>query len=216
MDKKFAIGIISYIPDDNRKQRQTVLVDLIKSCSVIFPGIDIFIIAQNWNDFTVESSSNKITLFKYGKLGISGARNKLRDWFISSEYDYLIMFDDDTILIGNKQNGDRFLSLLKDDSFGIYDWYRRQLCGFAISKSLFKIVEYPKETAENGEIFEDTYLSNICKYHCPDYADLTKSGIKIKENWNIKSTWWDNKKYDLKQMEVNTDNLIRDYIKERS
>lgn len=212
MDKKFVIGIISYFPDKIREQRQNALINLINKCSVIFPGIDIVVIAQNWKDFIPHSDTNKFIIYKSGKLGITGARRKLREIFINSEYDFLIMFEDDNIIEGTKENGDKYLELMSNnpDGFGIFDWDRGQLWGPCVSKSLFKIVEYP-EDVENGNIFDDTYMSRIFLYHHPQFTDLKESGIKVIENSKVKSTWWDWNKYNLKQMELNTDKLIEHY-----
>ena len=50
-------------------------------------------------------------LYSYNnKLGITGARKKLREIFINSEYDYLIMLDDDNRIYGEVNNN--FLEVL--------------------------------------------------------------------------------------------------------
>ena len=208
------IGIVSYFPDSIREHRIIKFNNLIKKCSEIFPDINIIIIAQNWKNFNVPVNNCKI--FNYDKLGIAGARNKLREWFINSEYDYLIMFDDDNVLKGDYESGLKLISMIENhpNGFGIFNWKRGQLWGFAISKSLFKIVNYPSKTAENGEIFEDTYLSQVCKYLYPNYVDLNKSGVWVGEEPGGKSTWWDWNKYNLRQMEINTDKLISEYKKD--
>ena len=213
MNKQFVIGIVSYFPDEIREQRQNSLNNLINKCSIIFPGIDIIIVAQNWRDFRPYSETNKFIIYKFNKLGIVGARSKLRDIFINSEYDFLIMFDDDNIIEGTKENGDKYINLMKNnpDGFGVFDFYRGQFWGFCISKSLFKKVEFLEQCPETGQIFEDTYISHICLYHHPQFTDLKESGVKIIENWKVKSTWWDNKKYNIKQMEINTYKLIEQY-----
>jgi len=206
---KFCIGIVSYLPDRIRNYRIGLINNLLNSCSNIFPGIDIIIVAQNYRDF-IPSSNNRIILLNYrDKLGIHGARKALREYFINSDYDYLITLDDDSILKGTKENGDKYLKLLENNpnKFGIMNWARGQLILFAISRSLYTRVEYPTETCEGGQIFEDIYISSICKHLCPNYIDLKSSGISI--NWdNETSTWWDRNKYNLKAMERNTKAVI--------
>ena len=206
---KFCIGIISYLPDRIRDYRINLINNLLKNCSTVFPGIDIIIIAQNYRDF-IPTSNNRVIMLKYeNKLGIHGARKTLREYFINSDYDYLITLDDDSKISGTKENGDKYLNLLKNnpDKFGIMNWDRGQLILFAISKSLYTKISYPEETCEGGQIFEDIYISSICKYLCPNFINLKTSGISI--GWdNETSTWWDRRKYNLKQMEINTKSVI--------
>jgi len=62
----------------------------------------VIIIAQNWGDTMPTQIDSVVTLHKYkSKLGITGARRALRNAFLSSEYDYMIMLDDDIVLTGN-------------------------------------------------------------------------------------------------------------------
>ena len=213
---KFCIGIVSYLPDKIRDYRIKLISNLLNSCSKIFPGIDIIIVAQNYKDF-IPTSNNRIILLNFkDKLGIHGARKTLREYFINSNYDYLITLDDDSKLSGTKENGDKYLSLLESNpsKFGIMNWDRGQLILFAISKYLYSKIEYPKETCEGGEIFEDIYISNICKYLCPNYINLKESGISI--GWDDStSTWWDREKYNIKRMNIRTNEVISRDINRR-
>lgn len=212
MNKKFVIGIVSYFPDNIREQRINRFNDLINKISEVFPNLDVFIIAQNWKDYLPHSSTNKLICVKYNyKLGILGARNKLRDRFINSNYDYLIMFDDDNIIYGDKVCGDKLIEFMHNKEFGIFNWERGQLLGFCISKSLFKTVQYPLQSAESGAVFEDVYLSQVCKILQPDFVDLNSTGMRVKADGGVQSTWWNNKKYNIKQMEINTYKLIEQY-----
>lgn len=210
---KVCLGIISYLPDGIRENRLSELKNLIKSCSEYFPDIDIIIVAQNYQDYIPTSDRNKIILYSYqNKLGILNARKKLRELFINSDYDYLIMLDDDTCIYGEKNNN--FIETLKEnpDNFACFDWYRGQLWLFAISKSLFSKVEYPDLDAEAGDVFEDTYLSQICKHLCPNYIDTSKININRRAGGR-QSTWWNNKNYNIKKMEMKTNELISHDLK---
>ena len=91
------IGIISYLPDDKyiRNKRIEKLNNLILKCNQLFPGIEIIIIAQNYQDYQPKGNSIRIVDF-YKPLGITGARKALRRVFLDyCTKDYLIMLDDD-------------------------------------------------------------------------------------------------------------------------
>ena len=210
---KACLGIISYLPDGIREDRLRELKDLLNSCSDYFPGIDIILISQNYKDYIPIAPKNRIILYSYNqKLGILVARKKLRELFINSDYDYLIMLDDDTQIYGEKENN--FIKTLEDnpDSFACFDWDRGQLWMFAISKSLFKKVEYPELDAESGDIFEDTYLSHICREIQPNYIDTSKININRRAGGR-KSTWWNNQHYNIRKMEIKTNKLIKHDLK---
>jgi len=208
------IGIISYFPDDLKEIRESDLNNLLRDCSTYFPWVDVIIVAQNYKGYIPKSNKNRIILYSYkDKLGITGARKKLREIFINSEYDYLIMMDDDNQILGNTNNN--LLEVLENnpDKFICFNWDFGQLYLFTISKSLFKKVEYPELTAENGEIFEDLYLSQICKALCPNYIDSKEINITSKTSGD-KSTWWNNS-YNLKRMVANTYKLIDSDLKNK-
>lgn len=98
-------------------------------------------------------------LFKYDKLGITGARKKLREIFLDSEYDYMIMLDDDAKLVGTQEDANVYIHQIHSHPgarYGIYKTYLLKL--FAISKDMFKEIDYPDGDAENGDFFEDMYL----------------------------------------------------------
>ena len=102
---KACIGIISYFPDDLKEIRESALNNLLRDCFTYFPGVDIIIVAQNYKGYIPQVNKNKIILYSYNnKLGITGARKKLREIFINSEYDYLIMLDDDNRIYGEVNN----------------------------------------------------------------------------------------------------------------
>lgn len=204
---KACIGIVSYLPDKIREERLNEVKALLQDCSLYFPGVDIVIVSQNYKDYVPQSENNNIILYSYkNKLGITKARKKLREIFINSDYDYLIMLDDDNQIYGEINNN--FLEVLEENpnNFVCFDWDYGQLWLFAISKNLFKLIEYPNTSAEQGYIFEDIYLSKMCKELCPNYIDSKKININRKSRKGS-STWWNNS-YNLKQMVKNTNDLI--------
>ena len=98
---KKVFGIISWFPDENphRSQRLNRLNQTFKHLIDLFgEGIEFLIVAQNWKDYKVPEFVNRATIYRFDKLGILGARKKLREKFLESGYDYLIMCDDDIVL----------------------------------------------------------------------------------------------------------------------
>ena len=112
------IGIISYLPDDKevREYRKNKLSALIDKAISLF-NLPIMIIAQNYSEediWDIKNKDNKILIYDYiHKLGITGARKVLREKFLKSSYDYLIMIDDDVELIGN--SSDKYLSQIDEN-----------------------------------------------------------------------------------------------------
>ena len=97
---KKVIGIVSYFPDNinDRKKRITRFKKLLEQIGMFFSEIPIIIIAQNWNGYNPICNKNELIVYNYKRLGILNARKELRKKFLESEYDYLIMFDDDCII----------------------------------------------------------------------------------------------------------------------
>lgn len=154
---KICIGIISYLPDDIklREIRKERLHNVISKCNELF-SLPIIIVAQNWGD---DIEIEHVTVFKYAnKLGITEARRKLREIFLDSDYDYLIMLDDDAKLVGTKEDADKYIQQIEDHpgQWGAYKSFLLKL--FAISKDIYKQIDFPKGEAEQGDFFEDMYL----------------------------------------------------------
>lgn len=113
---KFCIGIVSYLPKDaeNRKLRLDRLERLLAQIDNFWPCIDILIIAQNWKDFNPIKRSNSIIKVSFENgIGIMAARNALRDSFLRFNYDYIIMFDDDAIISGSKDDAIALVSTME-------------------------------------------------------------------------------------------------------
>jgi len=156
------IGIISYLPDseDLRKERQKRVINLINQIDKHF-NLPIILIAQNYKDFNINSKN--IIRYNYDKLGITGARRELRIKFLESEYDYVIMLDDDMELSDNQQDYDIYINnILKYKKE--YYYVRNFLNNFSVmSKEGFKKLDYdPEICVENGTGFEDWIFSVIC------------------------------------------------------
>ena len=205
------IGIISYLPDDEEKRqaRFKKLCGLIQTCNQLF-NLPIHIIIQNYyeEDTKILQKCNNCVLSpNYSRLGIVGARKKLREWFLSSPYDCLIMLDDDCEIIGTTEGAKQYLSIL-DAHEGYFGEFRgTQLKLFAIYKNLLKYVDFADINPENSEGFEDTLFVEKLKKKFP------KRGFSFYEVQNLKevslgvgdelSTWYDSQ--DIKEMLYKTE-----------
>ena len=208
------IGIISYLPEDEkiRGHRFSKLCSLLSSCNYIFSTIPIIIIAQNWKPENLNKLKgfNRVTAYEYPKLGIVGARNKLREHFIQSNYNYLIMLDDDVQLYGNKAQGMEYLRQLSLHRDGFWEFNLTLLKLFAISKSLFEKEKFDDNiNPENGDGFEDRIFVNKLRVKYPNLRyifkvpGLNQVSISTKD---VDSTWYVNQ--DIKDMREKTNQII--------
>ena len=203
---KVTIGICSYFPDEVeiRNIRIARLNNLLKQCNDLF-GLPVMIIAQNWKSITIPEGVTKapITVHRYDEpLGITGARNELRTKFLESNFDYLVMLDDDSYLKGTKKGAQIYLYdlLTNPDKFGVFKPSLMKL--FAISKEVFKLVKYPKGGADDEDpgmrYFEDMYITKSLQRIYPEkefrfhYSDLMEYSDSA---WDKHSTGW-HKVYD--------------------
>ena len=164
------IGIISYLPDkDTTKRREGLLKNLINFCTTYFK-LPIIIIAQNWPK-DLFADRKDITIYRYDKpLTIVGARIKLREKFLESGYDYLIMLDDDCELTGTAEGCQKYLEFIDKNPDCWIARHGSLLKLFAISKTCFKDVEYDDISLERGEGYEDTiFFAKIKKFHKNEY-----------------------------------------------
>lgn len=205
------IGIISWLPsDETRGIRKERLEQLLIQCDKLF-NLPIMIIAQNW-DNTVKTTANCV-VFSYDKLGITGARKKLREKFLESNYDYLIMLDDDCMLVGTKVDATKYLEQIdkNNKSFGIFKGTLLKL--FAIPKFIMEKVDYNDINAENGEGFEDMVFVEICKRMFPyNFFFFNRYGLDDRsDSANDKfSTWWKGQ-YIKKDMGDKSRKIIKDF-----
>ena len=68
------------------------------------------------------------------------------------------MLDDDCVLSGTVSGGREYIKQIEDhpDGFGIFKSLLLKL--FAISKEVYKSIDFPDLEAANGDFFEDMYL----------------------------------------------------------
>ena len=208
------IGIISYLPDNqSRLTRFIKLKELIKKCNNIF-DVPIIIIAQNWDDSNINSikiDTGKIIIYNYkNKLGITGARRMLRKYFLESKFDYLIMLDDDSVLVGNYSDGRKYLKQIEDnpDKFGIFKEQLLKL--FAISKYMYSLIDFPNGEAENGDFFEDMYLiKGLTKLYPDRKFRFVRNGLNEYSNSaNDPDSTWFHKQFNKHDIGDKTRSMI--------
>ena len=205
------IGIISWLPNDStRIIRQKRLEELLVKCDNLF-NLPIIIIAQNWSGR--EKTTTNCILYNYEQLGITGARKKLREKFLESNYDYLIMLDDDSELIGTKEQAQDYVKQIDEHphSVGIFKGTLLKL--FAISKTIMLQIDYEDVSAEKGEGFEDMLFVEKCKRKFSnEYFMFIRHGLDdISDSSNdTYSTWWKGQ-YIKKEMGDKSRKIIENY-----
>jgi hypothetical protein len=205
------IGIISWLPDDEtRKIRQGRLEKLLHRCDELF-NLPIMIIAQNWGR-DVKTNPNCV-VFEYDKLGITGARKKLRERFLESNYDYIIMLDDDSDITGNVTAAKSYLQQIDEHqgSMGIFKAALLKL--LAVPKDLMQYIEYDDIEAERGEGFEDMiFIEKFKKKFPKNHFNFAKNGLDdVSNSGNDKySTWWKHQ-YIKKQMGERSREIIEKF-----
>ena len=193
-------GIISWLPDSEveRNQRITRLNKMIDQLIDIFGSdIKLMVIAQNWKDYTLRGGLN-VEVFKYNKLGILGARKTLGRHFLESNYDYLIMCDDDIVLETDDSFSKEYLinELNANPKGFVFLQYGWSLTFCAVSKTIYRQSPMVDIDPEKGEGYEDTVWPYLLHYKYPD-AEFKLSGIKFVQHKqayhvNHKSTWNNN------------------------
>lgn len=170
---KKVFGIVSWFPDINpdRQQRLARFNRLLDQLKTLWPDVPVMIIAQNWHGCKLNYSVDN--LYEYEKaLGILGARKMLRKKFLESEYDYLIMLDDDAIIqcdtasaasdyiksIDEHPDGFCFIK----GSHNVLNPYAdSQLNLCAISKAIYAKEDMVNIDATKGDGYEDRIFSYL-------------------------------------------------------
>ena len=225
-------GIVSYFPWDQpeRKQRQDRLDRLIKQLSTYWPEIPIIIIAQQWKFYNPEKiCKNKLIRYDYPKLGILGARQELRKKFLESEYNYLIMFDDDAIIqcdrcdahirymrqLDKHPEGFCFIKGPGSSPYTEYNDSQLNLC--AISRWIYEREPIPNIDPQKSEAFEDRIWSTLLHFKYADKEFDAPPSIRCihfkNPNETAPSTWSSEKQFNWRQMRQNTKD-IEAYIAE--
>lgn len=194
------IGIISYLPDDEsiRDKRIKLLTNLLYKLDSTF-NLPIIIVAQNWKDFVHDTKT--CTCYFFDKLGITGARKKLREIFLASSYEYLIMLDDDCIISGDKCAVNKYLMQIDDNPKMFYEFNTSLLKLFAIHRDILAKQEFSDVSPEKGEGFEDRIFVEELRKRFPDKRFILEHNHLEELSTSTKdplSTWYTNQ--DLKEM----------------
>ena len=225
---KICFGIVSWLPkeQDARKMRIDRLNRLLKQLEEYWPDIPILIVAQDWNDYQPNTTS-PLFIQKYSRLGILKARQTLREWFLSLDYDYIIMFDDDAIIqVDNDHAHLDYIKCIEDHPDGFAFIHGKGSCAYtpyadsqlnlcAISKKIYTEVPMPQADPQLSQAFEDRLFSTYLHFaYMKDEFEFpnTIRCIHFKNKDEVApSTWSREKKYNWNRMRLNT-RLIEDYI----
>lgn len=186
---KIAIGIISYFPDaaDLRAERVRRCAFLISSCKALFPQLPIVIIAQNWRGEIEEAGL--LVQHHAAPLGISAAREALRQYILEGGYDYVILFDDDCMLDAEPADAQRFLELLSANPAKFIGAREGMLKLFAVSREILSSEPVPPLCVSDSTGLEDYALWKILRHSYPD-AEI--KGYDWGTLCEI-SSWWGDK-----------------------
>ena len=198
---KKCIGIISYFPDNKtRNARIKRFENLIKQCKKLFVDIPVIVIAQNWNDY----ENDYCITYKYDKLGITHAREKLREKLLEYKYaDQFILMDDDCIWFGDSSKD--YLHKIDEHPFGFGIFNGTLLKGVHISRFVLENVPLPQVSIDTKEGyapgFEDACWIYKIKYEMKGLTyDLTVPTLNEVSHDYVKdgaeSTWFNGKIID--------------------
>lgn len=226
MQKK-VFGIISYFPNsdtpyhtETRNKRTKRFFSMLYRLESLWPDVDIIIIAQNWQGLELPDIRNKVTIYNYPKLGILNARKELRSKFLESEYDYLIMLDDDAII--ESANPVAYMQEIDNhpNGVGVIRHNKCPLMFLAISKYIYAKQPMVDIDAENGQGFEDDIFVATVFNKFPDKAfDFPANIIKeISFRYegdlgSVPSTWSREKKLNWDYMRKHTVDVVNQLSK---
>lgn len=228
---KPCFGIVSYFPWEQpaRKERQDRMDRLVSQLSELWPDVPIMVIAQQWKFYKLDGKCrNRVLRYDYGKLGILGARQALRERFLESEFDYLIMFDDDAIIEGSKHLAEMYLAemgkhpegfcFIKGSGSSPYtDYNDSQLNLCAISRWIYEREPIPNIDPQKSQAFEDRIWSTLLHFKYADKEFFAPAGLRCTHfknpNETAPSTWSEEKRFNWRAMRQNTKD-IEAYIAE--
>lgn len=228
-------GIISYFPDDPNARSKRILrfERLIGQLSELWPEVPILLIAQQWGKYSIGGKClNKVIRYNFPRLGIKVARSTLREKFLESSYNYIIMFDDDAIIeVDNDHAAKDYMNKLSENPQGfcfikgvgssfVTPYADSQLNLCAISKYIYEKEPIPEVDPQKSEAYEDRIWSTLLHYKYADLEFDPPDGIKHVHFKNadieayggdVPSTWAKEKRHDWSSLGENT-RKIEKYI----
>lgn len=174
----------------------------------VFPNVPIIILAQDWAENGWSLDYPNVSIYHTTKMGITPARQELREIALSLDYDYYMMTDDDVLWglsCGDKyapavlaEAGQRVMHILETHPDGFGSVQPCFLKGFFISHYLFSRVMYAHldTNGANGYDlgFEDFSFAAECILRFPERRfDLLDTGfcdLTPAHRDGSDSTWW--------------------------
>ena len=162
------LGIVSWLPPDEprRSVRKERAADTFRKCREWLPSVPVLVLAQEWQPMELAGMPSGITFSLYPKLGILGARRELRERFLQSPFDCLIMLDDDCMLSGSKADSDLYLEELQAHPGCFGERNGTSLKMFSVCREAF--IPYPDVDPEKGQGYEDRAFVEALRREFPD------------------------------------------------
>ena len=162
------LGIVSWLPPDEprRSVRKGRAADTFRKCREWLPSVPVLVLAQGWQPMELAGMPSGITFSLYPRLGILGARRELRERFLQSPFDCLIMLDDDSMLSGSKEDSDLYLAELQAHPGCFGERNGTSLKMFSVCREVF--VPYPDVDPERGQGYEDRAFVEALRREFPD------------------------------------------------
>ena len=204
------------MPDEEevRKIRVERLNNLLDKCRYNLPELPILIVAQNWKGNEIPVKGN-LTVFNYGKLGITKARDTLRKMFLDTRYDYMICFDDDFEINKSPISFSKYIKILNTipNAFIEYENYIMNLC--AMSRYIAERYPFDESiSAETGTGFEDwiyvSVIKNSDKEHYYNVRNLNLATRPRSELVNDKYSTWQNESVNKEDINQKSSQIIKE------
>ena len=206
---KICIGIISYLPNnESHNIRKDVFAKEIKSLNIAL-NLPILVIAQNYTEEDKKIFTDNCIVDYYGPLGVTKARQTLRHKFLDSDFDYIILFDDDEI-IKNTSLATKYLETIYNNPDKYIQYYVVYLRACAVSRYVMERVPFVPINAPKLEGWDDALYIDCVKKVCPEsYMDFPADNDLIcaidESNGKYPSTWFNHiSKTSLQILERNS------------
>lgn len=198
------IGQISYLPNNElRTQRLEAARTQIKWLNKVLPNVKIISVCQNYNEDECDMQGVEYIRFENG-IGAGKARNIILEKFYHSNYDWLLLCDDDTVAYPYYSYENFFQELSNNmDKFKEIDAISAVEPEYHPYKKLNfedkgNLTHYKFEPRELNSGSATSFIRNICKYYsCEVYYPNTdankgegREDIEFLLEWLLKDFNW--------------------------
>ena len=158
MSSRVVVGIISYLPKDLevRQKRIQAHTKQLNRLNELFADVDIIQMDQQYEPADVDwfnsiaCNGNRVVSHElHDKLGISRARNELLRIFYNSEYEFMMLMDDDTLIYPYYDSSRFFQDLLS--------WRNKQNIGM-IRPLVPSMVPFKRTNYESKDVIHDYWI----------------------------------------------------------